>query len=154
MLGFSTVASSCEQIGDIIGGGGNLCMYGCPSANYVVDVDIKELGTDTPIEGVRVGAVKRHTYNNSTSDAPEIYVDTLASGLTNAVGKVQLKFGGSLQRNFEVVADDIDGTENGGEFASASVEININSTDYTDGDGQWYIGKVTKSAAIKLSKEE
>ncbi len=148
LLGFSTAVASCEIVNEW-GGGGAVCMYGTPSADYVFNVDVKDVENNAPIEGIRVSAISR---NNYVSPAR---VDTLISGQTLADGKVKLSFGDFPKNEFEVVADDIDGAENGGEFSTASTTITIDNKDYKNpGESGWYRGTATKNATIKLSKKE
>ncbi len=118
--------------------------YGCPYAEYNFDVDIVDSENDAPIEGIRVSAVQRYITNDLNN------VDTLATGLTSAEGKVRLQFGAFPTDKHELVADDIDGEENGA-YDSASVIITIPQDEYTGGEG-WYEGQSTEEVTIKLNK--
>jgi len=118
--------------------------YGCPYAEYNFDVDIVDSENDAPIEGIRVSVVQRYITNELNN------VDTLATGLTSAEGKVRLQYGSFPTNQHELVADDIDGAENGS-YDSASVVVTTNSDDYTDGEG-WYNGTATTEVTLKLNK--
>lgn len=130
-------------------------MYGCPSASYVFNVEVKDIETDSPIGGIRVSAVERgeRQYWDSESNLSqyEQYIDTIAIGTTSADGSLTLKYSTFPLSKHEIVADDIDGEENGN-FASASVTITFDSKDYKDG-GEWYKGMATDDITLKLSKK-
>lgn len=157
LLGFSTVAASCEQIEEIIGGGGAVCMYGTPSASYVFNVEVKESTGDTPIEGIRVCVIDRHnTYNPETGEHDIPHIDTLQVGTTDANGKATLFLDHTWPLSkHEIAADDIDGGENGGEFKSAIFSVNTSSEDYKNpGKEGWFEGTATHNVLIGLSKKE
>ncbi len=156
VLGFSSVATSCETIEVIFRG--PAVMYGCPSADYVFNVEVEDLESGNPIEGARVSAVERGTremWDGETGTSyPENYIDTLAVGITSAEGKVTLKYNNFPVNKHEIVADDIDGEANGGEYNSSSVELTIDSNDYEDGgENGWYKGTATNDVTLKLTKK-
>lgn len=130
-------------------------MYGCPSASYVFNVEVKDIETDSPIGGIRVSAVERgerqYWDGESNLSQYEQYIDTIAVGTTSADGSLTLKYSTFPHDQHEIVADDIDGEENGN-FASASVTITFDSKDYKDG-GEWYKGMATDDITLKLSKK-
>lgn len=155
ILGFSTAATSCELIEDVVLAP---AMYGCPSADYVFNVEIEDMEGDTPINGVRVSVVERgqRQYWNSELgiDYYEPYIDTLAVGVTAQDGKVMLKYNGFPRDKHEIVADDVDGAENGGNYASASVEVLVEKEDYKNpGNNGWYSGTATSDVTLRLSKK-
>lgn len=132
-------------------------MYGCPSADYVFNVEVKDVETDSPIGGIRVSAVERGTRERWDSETgtsyPEDYIDTIAVGGTSADGKLTLRYNTFPHNQHEFVADDVDGEENGS-FASASVTINLRSSDYEGkSNNGWYSGTATEDIALKLSKK-
>lgn len=158
VLGFSTVATSCELIDDI-GGGGMVCMYGCPSADYVFNVDVADKESNAPIEGIRVSVLDRgvREYWNEEmgTTEPKPYCDTLAVGTTGADGKLLLNYNGFPAYSHELAFDDVDGEENGGLYASASTTLNHESDDYENpGENGWYSGTATQNVSVKLSKKE
>ncbi len=152
LLGFSAVATSCEFVG--------APEYGCPSADYVFNVEVKDVATDTPIKGIRVGAVNRYKQQvyNPVTGAYEptgvIVADTLSASYTSNSGKATIKYTGFPTNNHEIVAVDVDGDKNGGTFAPASVELFISHDDYEDGDDNWHEGTATTDVTIKLSRQE
>lgn len=132
-------------------------MYGCPSADYVFNVEVKDIETDSPIKGIRVSAVERgeRQYWDSESNLSqyEQYIDTLAIGTTSADGKLTLKYNSFPCNERELVADDVDGEANGS-YASASVTITFDSKDYEGKGGNgWYSGTATENVTLKLSKK-
>lgn len=156
ILGFSTVATSCEVI-DNIGGGGMVCMYGTPSADYVFNVDIVDSENDTPIEGIRVSAlekIERQYWDSETGMATyETITDTLAVGTTDASGKVILNVNSFPSDKHTIVADDVDGEANG-KFDSASVVLTTDRDDYKEpGNSGWYSGTATHDVTLKLNKK-
>lgn len=157
LLGFSAVANSCELI-DGIGGGGMVCMYGCPSAYYVFNAEVSDKDSDEPIEGIRVSVLERgqrQYWDSETGMATyEPYCDTLAVEHTGADGKTTLHIMQFPTENHEVVFDDVDGAENGGEYASAAVKVITEDDDYKEpGENGWYSGTATHQVAVKLSKK-
>lgn len=155
VLGFSSVVTSCETIEDIIRG--PVAMYGCPSADYVFNVEVEDLESGSPIEGIRVSAIERgeHQYWDSETGIAyyEPYTDTLAVGFTSAEGKVTLTHNSFPRDKHEIVADDVDGEQNGN-YASAAVEVTFGSKDYKgEGENGWYVGTATEDITIKLAEK-
>ena len=132
-------------------------MYGCPSADYVFNVEVKDVETDSPIGGIRVSAVERgeRQYWDSESNLSqyEQYTYTFAVGTTSADGKLTLRYNTFPHNQHEFVADDVDG-EAKGSYASASVTINLRSSDYEGkSNNGWYSGTATEDITLKLSKK-
>lgn len=153
ILGFSTVATSCELIEEI-GGGGQVCMYGVPSANYVFNADVVDKDTDQPIEGIRVSAIIERQYWDSSTNMADYQIDTLAKGLTGADGKVVLEFSAFPEKKHTIAFDDIDGSENGGKYASVAVDVKSEGDDYEDSVDMWNQGTATHDVSVKLTKIE
>lgn len=156
VLGFSTVATSCEQI-EKIGGGGMVCMYGTPSADYVFNIDVVESKNDTPIKGIRVSAIEKIEYQYWDSETGIVtyytVTDTLTTATTDANGKVVLNTNTFPRDKHTIVADDVDGEANGA-FNSASIILTTDSDDYKDpGSNGWYNGTATHNVTIKLNEK-
>lgn len=157
VLGFSGAVTACDKIGDPFRE--PVAMYGCPSADYVFNVDIVDGENDAPIEGIRVSSIARFTGERWDEEQQKVvsgtFVDTLAAGLTSADGKVVLRYGEFPVDKHEIVADDIDGTENGGNYNSSSVILNVERDDYKEGGNSgWYLGTATEDLTLKLTKKE
>ena len=118
--------------------------YGCPYAEYNLDVDVVDSENDAPIEGIRVSVIEKYS---------EQFTDTLAVGLTQPNGKVRLQVGRMPTDKHTLVADDVDGKANGA-FDSASVVVTTSESDYANGDGPWYEGQATEEITIKLNKKK
>lgn len=156
VLGFSSMATSCETIEDIIRG--PVAMYGCPSADYVFNVDIVDNESDAPIEGIRVSAIEKIEYQYWDSETGmatyETRTDTLARGITDANGKVVLNVNSFPRDKHTIAADDVDGTENGN-YTSSSVVLTTDSDDYKNpGNSGWYSGTAIHEVTLKLSPKE
>lgn len=145
LLGFGAF-SSCGGGPDMYGCPMPAPEYGCPYAEYNFDVDVVDSENDAPIEGIRVSVVQRYITNELNN------VDTLATGLTSAEGKVRLQYGSFPTNQHELVADDVDGEANGA-FDSASVVVTTSESDYANGEGPWYEGQATEEITIKLNKK-
>ena len=142
MLGFSTAATSCEALNEI-GGGGMVCMYGQPSADYVFNAEVID-EDGKPIKGIEVSTPIEHPYNSTD----------ITTALTDSDGKCVLDFKTWPTNEFKVRATDIDGAENGGEFEAANSFVIIDSKDYKDkGEHGWYQGKATKRVKFQLEKK-
>jgi putative lipoprotein (rSAM/lipoprotein system) len=154
VLGFSAMTSSCEKIDDIIGDD-MVCMYGCPSADYVFNIEVEDKDSGDKLEGVRVSTLRRYEVTDwgTEGNPTTTQVDTLARGITDKDGKLVLSYNVFPVESLEVVADDIDGQENG-DYASAAVVMKINNDDYKNpGEYGWYKGTATKDVTIKLQKK-
>lgn len=156
ILGFSSVATSCDTIDNIIDG--PVAMYGCPSADYVFNVDIVDNKSNAPIEGIRVSAISEieHQYWDSETGmaAYETIIDTLARGTTDANGKVVLNVNSFPRDKHTIAADDVDGAENGN-YNSSSVVLTTDNDDYKNpGNSGWYSGTATHEVTLKLSPKE
>jgi putative lipoprotein (rSAM/lipoprotein system) len=119
---------------DVIGGKD---MYGTPTASYEVK------GRVTDSEGEPVRDIKIVVGDENT---PEEYMPV---GITDASGSYSVTWRDFPDSPFPVTAQDIDGPENGGEFATEVVEVKFVSDDYVGGDG-WYSGKATKEIDFEL----
>lgn len=142
LLGFS----SCSWLG--IG----LCMYGQPNA------DFKAIGkvTDTagkPIEGIRVAVTQHRHYENTESviyDQNDRYdSDTVYTDVNGDYELVRSVF--DAPNTVNIVFEDIDGEEHGGEFEKA--EANPKLTQTKKGDRNWYMGAFEAKADATLKKK-
>ena len=148
LLGFTTAATGCET-GKVM-----YCppvpgpdMYGCPYAEYVANIDVTDK-ENTPIAGIRVGQVVTYKTKDQT------ITDTLIMGATNYNGRFTLQGGDSSFPTVQLVIEDVDGEENGGEFAPADATIVFDEEDYVGGgDGDWNLGKYVKNVKIELEKK-
>lgn len=138
ILGFSTVATSCEVI-DNIGGGGMVCMYGTPSADYVFNVEVIDSESHAPIEGLQLdisGHSSEYEYTPVT---------------TSAEGKATLRLQTFPENNHTLFVQDVDGEENG-LYASTRVIVSTDENDYKNpGNSGWYKGTATHDVMIEMT---
>lgn len=125
LLGFGAV--SCDGSNDV-------CMYGVPTAKYVVNARVVD-PEGNPIKGIEVVVSEGEDFEDESALLLETTTNddgTLVENITH----------GWPRRKLYVRFTDVDGEENGGEFeehikdAYACHETNK----IEDGDGNWYSG--------------
>lgn len=132
MLGFSSMAGCDVPV-----------MYGTPSADYEIKGKVLDADGD-PIKGIKVEVqtyVVRPepvTIQRKFSLDDETYD---ASVQTFPVSKLRL------------VAQDVDGAENGGEFAERTIELDFSKVEATGDKGAWYSGKFSLEQDIVLEEK-
>ena len=148
VLGFA----SCENAIDVIDDGGGLCMYGQPHADFKAVGTVKDK-SGKPIEGIRVAVQQHRHYENSESviyDQNDWYDnDTLFTDVNGQYELVRSVF--DAPNRVTVVFEDIDGEENGGEFAKAEANPKVVQT--KKGDNSWYNGAFEAKADVKMNKK-
>ncbi len=126
------------------------CMYGTPSADYKISGKIKdESGNGINQVRVVVGSAQKNT-SSVIYDYPFIPYDTLYTDSKGNYSFVrEREFPAATLR---IIAEDVDGDENGGTFLKDSLDIKMK---YTGGDDSWYSGKaVLDNQDITLKKEK
>ena len=140
LLGFQV----CKGILDI-----GRCEYGQPHANYKLMGDVKDQA-GKPIKGIRVIFAPR----GLDDEYPEYHNDTL---YTNAAGHFELaqtKYNWPGQESsFTIVADDVDGEENGSYESQTISGDKITVKQSQRGDGKWYGGDFDIEAQLVLKKK-
>ena len=117
-------------------------MYGSPSADYEIKGKVLDADGD-PIKGIKVEV---QTYVAGPEPIPIIRKFSLDDGTYDAsvqtfpVSKLRL------------VAQDVDGVENGGEFAERTIELDFSKVEATGDKGAWYNG--TKSLEKHIVMQE
>lgn len=136
LLGFSV--TSCEDPKTI------MCEYGCPNADYQVIGSVKD-ESGNPLKGIQV--VTQDVQGEGVSEFKDtVYTDAsgkFATRTRNAFPGVQ---------NVNVVFNDVDGPDNGGDFSSMSIE----KAEYEktkDGSGSWYDGAYTATVNAVMKKK-
>lgn len=112
------------------------CMYGTPTMDF--EVSGKVVNKDSaPIAGIKVSC---YVYSDSG----------IATTLTAADGSFKISGTAiSPTLNFE----DIDGLENGGQFADKTQDITVSQIE--EGDGSWYMGKYeAKGVVIEMEEKK
>ena len=125
LLGFATT-TSCEHIFAI------QCEYGTPTMDF--EVSGKVVNQDsTPIAGIKVSAVGDDV-----------------TALTSEDGSFFIS--GTGWGSF-LMFEDIDGPENGGEYAVKTEEVKVEQVE--KGSGHWYKGKYeAKGVVIEMEKKQ
>lgn len=85
-------------------------------------------------------------------------VGTITFGMdsiqTNETGGYELRYMGLPQTDIKLIAEDVDGEVNGGEFLSDTLDIDFNKAVQTkEGDGRWYGGVYEITQDVKLKKK-
>ncbi len=132
MLGFSC---------DIVGGGYD--EYGCPTADFVVNGNVKSSETDKPIENIKV--VVR---SNDTLDYKLDSIHTNANGFFK-FSPYNFPY---KTASYRFIFTDIDGAENG-LFKKLDTVIRFEDIEYTGGDGNWYEGRAERNIDIELQPD-
>jgi putative lipoprotein (rSAM/lipoprotein system) len=119
-------------------------MYGTPSADYEIKGKVLDADGD-PIKGIKVEV---QTYVAGPEPIPIIRKFSLDDGTYDAsvqtfpVSKLRL------------VAQDVDGAENGGEFVERTIELDFSKVEATGDKGAWYSGKFSIEQNIVLEEKE
>ena len=141
MLGFAGCANSADAP----------CEYGMPSVDYRVTGEVKD-ESGKPLPGIQVivkdeallgkeGAKPYQRYEGDT-----IYTDS--KGVFQSAMIVT-----SYLKEQEVIFNDVDGKENGGEFESVKMSVDdLESKRIKKGDG-WHSGEYELKAKVQLKKK-
>ncbi len=119
--------------------------YGVPSADFIIKGTVTDSISSTPIPNIRIIRGDSTVYSYPQFDT--IYTD--------AEGKYQTTVSAFPVESptFHLKVDDIDGTQNGGDFQRKTVKVVFTSTDWIKKESGWYAGKAQKTVDIKLKKK-
>lgn len=112
--------------------------------------------TGAPIVGIRVSAVTRHSTLEYDFDTHTYYrvlvIDTLAVIHTDSTGKNALFTKIYPMTRYDIVAEDVDGAENG-EYLSKKTTLNLDEEYHKVGASEW--DRITEDEILpmKLSKK-
>lgn len=138
LLGFG----GCEHISDI---GGDLCMYGQPTAHFKFIGDVKD-ADGKPIPGIRVIIAPQE-------DDPWVK-DTLYTDQAGHVEKETLKYDWPDEMiKGKVTFEDVDGDANGTFKTKVMSHGEFEVKQTKKGDGAWYEGDYIVKANAVLEKE-
>lgn len=143
LLGFG----SCDKGLIPGGGGGMLCMYGQPTANYKFLGDVKD-EDGKAIPGIRVvffPEEDRPSYTNDTlytDQSGRFEKDCLKYDWPDEAAKAKVKF------------EDVDGTENGSFQTKVLQRSDLAVKQTKESKDTWYKGDFTIEAKAVLKKEE
>ena len=121
---------------------GSQLEYGSPHADFEIKGRVVNEAGD-PIRDVKIVVTDA---DNGGYKGREVGV-----GITDSRGSYTVSGGWFGHPSLTVSAEDIDGEMNGGEFAEKEQEFDLKPEDYVGGDGNWYDGKVTKTADFTLT---
>ena len=119
-------------------------LYGSLSATYHISGTVTDEGGQ-PLKGIRVSMVNIYDPSHTVQD----------SSTTDASGKFSLKeyeFYGDNDRI--LIAEDIDGLDNGGQFAPDTTFVGNLKPEQTEAGSNFYAGKFELKADVKLKKKE
>ena len=131
LLGIGGAVSSCDDIIDF------KCYYGCPTMSYEVKGKVLDSETGKPVPGIKV---THHDYDGAQGI------------LTGQDGTFLLQDSDFPQDTLHIHFKDIDGKENGGQYAAQEVVVNLDQVQ--KGDGEWNCGTYAASGVtVKMVKE-
>jgi putative lipoprotein (rSAM/lipoprotein system) len=115
--------------------------YGEPVATYELKGKVTDKETSRPIKHIQI-----------TSKIDEYHRDTL---YTDSHGQYDYKIRDYFNnRPLHIKFEDIDGEENGGEFASQEIDIVFSDADMVQkGKGNWDKGVFVKTQNVQLEKD-
>ncbi len=128
ILGFSIPMFGCD-VPD---------MYGTPWADYEVKGKVLNADGD-PIKGIKVSLIEDQ-YNSQSTQSLEN-------------GEFKVKLGAIPFDKLQLTAQDIDGTENGGEFEEKTVELDFSKVGFEGDSDGWYHGKKSLEQTIVLEEK-
>lgn len=137
LLGFTTAMNACQM------------MYGSPTADFEISGRVTS-ESGAALNNIRVVISPEH------ADTDFTYYDRQRDTVyTNRFGQFRINSGLWPSEGVYILrADDIDGAANNGDYQSDSTKIEIHNGDLKDGDGKWYMGKVAKTADLKLKPQK
>lgn len=130
MLGISAVG--CDIISPRV-------EYGSPYADFEVKGKVEDALRSLPLQGIRISA---------TDESGEM---TYASATTDPEGRFELLWSDFPSETATLRAEDIDGPDNGGAFASLTINVPLEQTG--EGDG-WYQGSYSAADVIFSLNED
>lgn len=139
LLGYESCESS-EEYGVPI----DILEYGVPSAKFQIKGQVTD-EAGTPIQGIKMSLRKTLTHSG------EFGVDSVQ---TDVSGKFLLTEMGYIGIDSKLIAEDVDGESNGGEFQSDTLDIDFEKAVLVEeGDGNMKGGTYETYQDIKLKKK-
>ena len=123
-------------------GNAPLDMYGSPTVDFMVKGKVTD-SEGTPIKGIVVSSTGLHSFVDGTGLSA--VTDENGAFVTNTIKEFGVR--GTL------VFTDVDGAENGGDFATYEKDLSkLPQTQLKEGEG-WYRGEYEVTAEVKLIKK-
>ncbi len=128
--------------------GGEVLMYGPMRVGFVVKGTVTD-ADENPLENIRVVLKIRDDETDETLYGARVYRDTV---YTDEKGEFRIRPRPRVVLPWSLIASDIDGAENGGDFESRSEEFYVNKNmDYEAGD---LVKKVDFTLTVKPQENE
>jgi len=144
-LGFS----ACDGNDD--DGGGTVCMYGTPTAKFIVKGQVVD-EENNAVSGLKVALGK--VYSSYGNPQSTYYIDSIN---TDAKGKFNLTVGEfPKDQKFVIKYEDTD-AEQKGKLGITTDTVRFEKPKFVNGDNSWYAGETTKDLGvvkIGLPKQE
>lgn len=139
LLGFSQGCSTIGGHSDLYGPP-PVPAYGCPAARHIISGRVTGQNND-PIKDivVKIKSIDHNIDGGVFTNSNGEYVFEETSPLTNITYNITFK--------------DIDGAENGGEFADKKEEVVFKDEDFLNPDGEWYNGEVKKVVDVVMEEK-
>lgn len=133
MFGFVTLVTGCRV------------EYGCPHAEFQLKGTVMD-EHNVPINGIRVAvsAEEQNPYYQGAGPRDTVFTDSegvyvLKNDYLYLYNHLHLKF------------EDMDGSENGGEFETVEMDVPVHQT--ATGDGNWDMGEFRSGADVTMKKK-
>ncbi len=140
MLGFTMVGCMGKEMYGV-----PAAEYGVPNVDFAVKGQVSD-GLGNPIEGIQM-VLKPYEETDSENDT--VYTD--------AAGEYEFRQrnrGGTFgDFSVQVIAEDIDGVENGGDFAEKTQKVKFTKSDFPGSGGNWYQGAAEKTVDVELQEK-
>ncbi|MDR0547517.1 MAG: radical SAM-associated putative lipoprotein [Dysgonamonadaceae bacterium] len=145
LLGFS----GCSLINN------GLEEYGAPHSDYVIKGKVVDSKTKQPVKGIKIGEAPMNVLMYGTIYTE--YYERFLPDTTDVNGNFKITFtnegfGDPQQSPIELLAEDIDGAENGS-YLKEVVEVDFNKAVQTKPENGWYNGEYTVNQNIELNPE-
>ncbi len=111
--------------------------YGCPYAEFNLKGKVTDVNNN-PINQIRI-----------VLKGQDELTDTLFTDENGGFNKTITI--NPWNKEYEIQAEDIDSSANGGEYSPQNKELILNDQDFVDASGDWYAGKVSKTIDFKLN---
>ena len=136
ILGYSCSVDEPEEYGSIV-------LYGAPGTDFIVKGTVTDEAS-TPLQGIKTSLKLVHKTERETLVFGKDSIET------NASGNYQLKYKGWAQGEIKLIAEDIDGEANGGEYLSDTLDIDYDKAVLLGNPSNTY--EIAQD--IKLKKKE
>lgn len=138
VLGFTSASS-------LLGG----CMYGSPSADYIVRGKIEVDKTNNPIAGIKVEMSIKKEYETG-----KVFVGVSSDASENDGTYIVCANGEyPVDQTCNIKFTDIDGSQNG-DYETLDTTIVFQNPELTGSSGQWDEGETTKEVNVKLKPKK